>query len=65
MRTKNQREGGEALKAYRVVTTRKPFFDGVRQPQNATIHGMPDDRAIMAMLERTWIVDISLGDEAT
>ena len=41
---------------YRVVTDRQPFFDGVPMKQNHLFHAPPDDPAVIAMLERTWIV---------
>ena len=45
------------LKSFRVLTERRPFWDGLPRLKNALIQAHPDHPAIVAMLERAWIAE--------
>lgn len=46
------------VKQYRVVTERQPFYDNSRMMLNHIFTATADDSAIVAMLGRTWIVEV-------
>ncbi len=52
-----EERAGAAERAYRVVTDRKPFWNGNPAEHGEVITARPEDPAIAAMLERKWIVE--------
>ena len=51
-------EARNAETRFRVLTERRPFWGGLARPRNALIQAAPDHPAIVAMLERAWIIEV-------
>ena len=56
-KTLPQPERENAQRKYRVSTDRRPFWDGKQTEQGDVISAAPDHPAIIAMLDRGWILE--------
>ena len=46
---------GRPVRTFRVITDRRPVWEGLQREQGAKITGREDDPAIMAMYQRGWL----------